>query len=106
MAAVDGKHWLCKGCGRRFRHRFPGVLRCQHSTEAFRFKVFKDHWDGISRSRVAEREGIGSATVERHAEHFLGALPPSGPALPAHKCLESTSISFQGSTDMQQPSAI
>ena len=68
---LTGKHWLCNDCGRRFRHRFPGILPCQHSTEAFRFKVFKDHWDGISRSRVAQREAISSATVERHAEHFL-----------------------------------
>jgi transposase len=71
---LKGKHWLCKGCGKRFRHRFPGILPRQHATEAFRFKVFKDHWDGISRSRVAEREAISGATVERHAKHFLRRL--------------------------------
>ena len=84
---LTGKHWLCKGCGRRFRHRFPVVLRCQHSTEAFRFKVFKDHWDGISRSRVAEREGIGSATVERHAEHFLRRLAAERSGAPCPQVL-------------------
>ncbi|HYP04983.1 MAG TPA: hypothetical protein VER03_02010 [Bryobacteraceae bacterium] len=31
----------------------------------------KDHWDGISRSRVAEREAISGATVERHAKEVL-----------------------------------
>jgi transposase len=84
---LRGKYWLCKDCGRRFRHRFPGVLRCQHSTEAFRFKVFKDHWDGISRSRVAEREGIGSATVERHAEHFLRRLAAERSGAPCPQVL-------------------
>jgi transposase len=71
---LTGHRWRCKHCGRQFRHVFAGVLKWQRATEAFRFKVFKDHWDGISRSRVAEREGIGSATVERHAEHFLRRL--------------------------------
>jgi transposase len=71
---LTGNRWLCRRCGRQFRHCFAGLLKCQRATEAFRFKVFKDHWDGISRSRVAEREGIGSATVERHAEHFLRRL--------------------------------
>jgi transposase len=71
---LTGKHWLCKVCGKRFRHRFAGILPRQHATEAFRFKVFKDHWDGISRSRVAQREAISGATVERHAKHFLRRL--------------------------------
>jgi transposase len=84
---LTGKCWLCKDCGRRFRHRFPGVLPNQHSTEAFRFKVFKDHWDGISRSRVAEREGIGSATVERHAEHFLRRLAAERSGAPCPQVL-------------------
>jgi transposase len=69
-----GHRWLCKDCGQQFRQRFPGVLKGQHTTEAFRFKVFQDHWDGISRSRVAQREGIGSASVERHCQHFLRRL--------------------------------
>jgi transposase len=29
------------------------------------------HWDGISRSRLSQREGIGSATVERWFQDFL-----------------------------------
>jgi transposase len=33
--------------------------------------VFVRHWDGISRSRLGRREGIGSATVERWFEDFL-----------------------------------
>lgn len=68
---LQGHVWLCRNCGRRFRERFPGVLPGQHATEAYRFKVFKDHWDGISGSRVGQRENISPATVERHSQHFL-----------------------------------
>ena len=78
---LTGHRWRCKRCGRQFRHVFAGVLKWQRATEAFRFKVFQDHWDGISRSRVAAREGIGSATVERHAEHFLRRLSAERSAL-------------------------
>gem|GEM_PF-5978872 len=34
--------------------------------------MFEDHKDGISSSRVAERERIGSATVERWYHDLLG----------------------------------
>jgi transposase len=33
--------------------------------------VFVQHWDGVNRSRLGRREGIGSATVERWFEDFL-----------------------------------
>ena len=62
---VRGQRWLCRGCGKQFRERFPGLLKGQRASEAFRLKVFRDHWDGINRSRMAAREHIGSATVER-----------------------------------------
>ena len=71
---VNGHRWQCRACRRQFRERFPGILKWQRATEAFRFKVFQDHWDGISRSRVGQRESISSATVERHFQHFLVRL--------------------------------
>lgn len=71
---VKGHSWECWDCGKRFRERFTGILPGQHSTEAFRGKVFQDHWDGISRSRVARREKISGSTVERHFQHFLARL--------------------------------
>jgi len=81
---LQGHRWKCRDCGTQFRERFPGVLPSQRSTELFRFHVFRDHWDGINRSRVAQREGIGSATVERHCAHFLERLAAerSGAACP------------------------
>lgn len=71
---LQGRRWQCRECGKQFRERFPGLLKSQRATEAFRGKVFRDHWDGISRSRVAQREHIGSATVERYCQHFLHRL--------------------------------
>lgn len=71
---VVARKWLCKGCGAHFRQRFPGILRCQRASEPFRNSVFTRHWDGISRSRLARREGIASATVERWFQYFLDRL--------------------------------
>lgn len=81
---LTGHRWQCRDCGIEFRERFPGLLKGQQSSEAFRRKVFEDHWDGINRSRVARREGISPATVERHCEHFLKRLAAerSGAACP------------------------
>lgn len=81
---LAGHRWQCRDCGVQFRQRFPGILKGQQASEAFRRKVFEDHWDGINRSRVARREGISPATVERHCEHFLKRLAAerSGAACP------------------------
>jgi transposase len=81
---LEGRKWLCRDCGRQFRQRFPGLLKGQRATEHFREMIFTRHWDGISRSRLAERERIGSATVERYFLYFLGryAAERSGAACP------------------------
>ena len=62
---VEARKWECKDCGRGFRQRFPGILPDQRASEPLRKQVFQQHWDGISRSRLAERTHIGSATAER-----------------------------------------
>jgi len=33
--------------------------------------IYQQHLDGINRSRVSRREGIGAATVERYFRHGL-----------------------------------
>ena len=71
---VEARKWHCLSCGRHFRQRLPGLLTCQRATESFRRMIFHRHWDGISRRRLAEREGIGSATVERYFQYFLARL--------------------------------
>jgi transposase len=68
---LETRKWLCRQCGRTFWQRFPGVLPRKRATEPFRRSVFFRHFDGISRSRLGRREGIGSATVERWFQDHL-----------------------------------
>jgi transposase len=68
---LEARKWHCVGCGRYFRQRFPGILPCQRSSEAFQVMIFRQHLDGINRSRLGRREGIGAATVERYFRHGL-----------------------------------
>jgi transposase len=68
---VSARKWQCLDCGRQFRQRLPGILPGQHATEPFREAVYRQHLDGINRSRLGRREGIGAATVERHFRHGL-----------------------------------
>ena len=74
VLALEARKWLCKGCGRGFRQRFAGVLPGQQASEPLKREIFQDHWDGVSRSRLARRQGIGSATVERWFQHQLQRL--------------------------------
>jgi transposase len=70
--ALESHKWRCLACGRTFWDRFPGILPRKRATEPFRRSIFQRHWDGISRSRLGRREGIGSATVERWFQDLLG----------------------------------
>ena len=69
---LEARKWKCRECGRCFRQPLPGILPCQRASEAFRQMIFQQHLDGINRSRLGRREGIGAATVERHFRHGLG----------------------------------
>lgn len=69
---LESCKFRCRDCGRSFWQRFPGILPCKRATEPFRRSVFVTHYDGINRSRLARREGIGGATVERWSHDFLG----------------------------------
>jgi transposase len=68
---LESNKWRCRECGRSFWQRFPGILPRKRASEAFRRSVFVQHWDGVNRSRLGRREGIGSATVERWFEDLL-----------------------------------
>ncbi len=71
---LEAHKWLCRSCGRHFRQQFPGILKWQRASERFGSMIFFRHWDGISRRRLGQREGIGSATVERWCQHVLKRL--------------------------------
>lgn len=68
---IDLRKWRCKGCGRQYRDRLPGILPSQRASEAFRQAIYELHLDGINRSRLGRRKGIGAATVERYFQHGL-----------------------------------
>jgi transposase len=56
----------CLDCGRYFRQPAPGVQPFQRASESFQEMVFQQHLDGVNRSRLGQREGIGAATVQRY----------------------------------------
>jgi transposase len=68
---LESRKWRCLSCERSFWQRFPGILPRIRATEPFRRSVCLKHYDGISRSRLAKRERISSATVERWFGHYL-----------------------------------
>jgi len=57
---------LCFGCGRWFRSRIPGIQPFQRASESFQEMVYQQHLDGINRSCLGRREGIGASTVQRY----------------------------------------
>ena len=71
LLVVEAHKWHCLECGRQSRQRLPGILPWQRASEAFRQAIFQQHLDGINRSLLGRREGIGAATVERHFRHGL-----------------------------------
>jgi transposase len=68
---IELRKWLCKGCGRQYRDRLAGILPRQRASEAFQQAIYELHLDGINRSRLGRRKGIGAATVERYFQHGL-----------------------------------
>jgi transposase len=68
---LQSHKYHCLGCGRYFNQRFPGIGRWRRSTEPFRKQIFQDHNGGISQRTLAERERLGSATVERWYQEML-----------------------------------
>jgi transposase len=81
---LESFKYRCLGCLRYFNQRFPGIMPRRRSTEPFRRQIFWRHYDGICRSTLAQREAIGTATVERWFHDYLKleALKLSGEPCP------------------------
>jgi transposase len=71
---LESRKWLCLDCKRSFWQRFPGILPRLRASEPFRRSVCQKHYDGISRSRLGQRERISGATVERWFGDYLRRL--------------------------------
>jgi transposase len=63
---LDVRKSQCLACGRFFRQRIPGIQPFQRASESFQEMVFQQHLDGINRSCLGRRKGIGAATVHRY----------------------------------------
>ena len=75
---LETRKWLCRECGRSFWQRFPGIQPRMRATGPFRRAVCQKHFDGISRSRLAQRERLSSATIERWFIRYVELLAGSG----------------------------
>lgn len=62
----------CRCCGRYFTQRLTGILPRRRATEAFRRQVYYQHLEGMCRKTLAQRQRIGTATVERWFQDYLG----------------------------------
>ena len=61
----------CLDCQRYFRQHLPGILPGQRASESFQQMIYQLHLDGINRSCLGRRKGIGAATVQRYFVHHL-----------------------------------
>lgn len=68
---LEGVKHQCLSCGRYFNQRFPGILPRKRSSEPLRREVFCYHMDGVCRTKLAERQRLGTATVERWFKDLL-----------------------------------
>lgn len=71
---LETRKWRCRSCEKLFWQRFPGILPGKRASEPFRRLVANQHRDGINRTRLSQREKIGSATVHRWFLDCLGRL--------------------------------
>ena len=63
---------LCRGCRRYFMLPVPGVLAKRRATEQFRQDVFHLHQGGLTQKSLSLTHSIGTATVERWYQDFVG----------------------------------
>src|SRR5687767_6198232 len=68
---IEGRKFHCKSCGRYFREQFPGIGSWRRSSESFRRQIVWQHQQGISQRVLADKELLGSATVERWTHELL-----------------------------------
>jgi len=68
---LEGRKYCCKGCGKYFNQRFPGILPYRRYSEAYRRQVCHWHGEGICQRSLARSQEIGSATVERWYQQSL-----------------------------------
>jgi transposase len=71
VLALEVRKSRCLDCGRSFRQQLPGIQPCQRASESFQEMIYQQHLDGINRSCLGRRKGLGAATVQRYFLHHL-----------------------------------
>jgi transposase len=66
VLALEVRKSRCLDCGCSFRQQLPGIQPCQRASESFQEMIYQQHLDGINRSCLGRRKGIGAATVQRY----------------------------------------
>ena len=56
----------CLDCRCFFRQQVPGIQPFQRASESFQEMIYQQHLDGINRSCLGRRKGIGAATAQRY----------------------------------------
>src|SRR6056297_595224 len=74
---VNTHRYQCRRCRKSFIPPLPGIKPYRHSSEPFRKAIYQHHRDGIAGSVLADREGIGSVSVERFYHEYT-ELNPGG----------------------------
>lgn len=65
VLVVHARRNKCTVCGTIFPDVIPGIRPYRRSTEKLRDQIYEDHQDGICGRRLAQRNEISPATVER-----------------------------------------
>ena len=67
---IECRRLACADCQRSFVQPLPGIRPWRRSTEPWRQAIYRRHDDGICAARLAQREGLGQATVGRIYTEF------------------------------------
>ena len=71
---IQCRRYRCVDCTKSFVQPLPGVRPGRRSSEPWRRAMFERHDDGICASSLAQREGLGQATVGRIYAEFTERL--------------------------------
>ena len=67
---IGCRRYRCVDCARSFVQPLPGIRPGRRSSEPWRRAMFERHDDGICAAALAQREGLGQATVGRIYAEF------------------------------------
>ncbi len=67
---IQCRRYRCVACAKSFVQPLPGIRPGRRSSEPWRRAMFERHHDGICASSLAQREGLGQATVGRIYAEF------------------------------------